>query len=118
MGMIVTILTDIIHFGIYYPLNDFAAERGRDVFRFSAGMAILSLLLKPVSCFFVYQMYRERGGDYNINFGKCHQTKNTGSRPLSVFKSAVMCQRLVMKQFFRCDENTDYQVNWWYSAVD
>eukprot|EP00064_Thunnus_orientalis_P011250 superscaffoldBa00001606_g11280 len=69
MGMTVTILTDIIHFGIYYPLNDFAAERGRDVFRFSAGMAILSLLLKPASCFFVYQMYRERGGDYNVNFG-------------------------------------------------
>ncbi|KAE8298221.1 Type-1 angiotensin II receptor-associated protein-like [Larimichthys crocea] len=69
IGMVLTILTDIIHFGIYYPLNDFAAERGRDVFRFSAGMAILNLLLKPVSCFFVYQMYRERGGDYNINFG-------------------------------------------------
>ncbi|KAG7226716.1 hypothetical protein INR49_014064 [Caranx melampygus] len=66
MGMIVTILTDIIHFGIYYPA--YAGERGRDVFRFSAGMAILNLLLKPVSCFFVYQMYRERGGDYNINF--------------------------------------------------
>ncbi|KAM7401706.1 hypothetical protein PAMP_017001 [Pampus punctatissimus] len=69
IGMSVTILTDIIHFGIYYPLNEFAAERGRDVFRFSAGMAILSLLLKPASCFFVYQMYRERGGDYNVNFG-------------------------------------------------
>lgn len=71
MGMVVTILTDIIHFGIYYPINDFATESRRDVFRFSAGMAILSLLLKPVSCFFVYQMYRERGGDYNVNFGKC-----------------------------------------------
>ncbi|XP_069005941.1 type-1 angiotensin II receptor-associated protein isoform X1 [Embiotoca jacksoni] len=69
MGMTVTILTDIIHFGIFYTLNDFAADRVRDVFRFSAGMAILNLLLKPVSCFFVYQMYRERGGDYNVNFG-------------------------------------------------
>lgn len=69
MGMAVTILTDIVHFGIFYPINDFAAEQRRDVFRFSAGMAILSLLLKPVSCFFVYQMYRERGGDYNVNFG-------------------------------------------------
>ncbi|KAM9859566.1 type-1 angiotensin II receptor-associated protein [Aulostomus maculatus] len=69
MGMTVTILTDIIHFGIYYPLNDLATDRGRDVFRFSVGMAILNLLLKPASCFFVYQMYRERGGDYNVNFG-------------------------------------------------
>ncbi|XP_068568691.1 type-1 angiotensin II receptor-associated protein [Cebidichthys violaceus] len=66
MGMVVTILTDIVHFGIFYPVNDFAAETR---FRFSAGMAILSLLLKPASCFFVYQMYRERGGDYNVNFG-------------------------------------------------
>lgn len=63
-------LTDIIHFGIYYSLSELASEKGRDVFRFSAGMAILSLLLKPASCFFVYQMYRERGGDYNVNFGE------------------------------------------------
>lgn len=38
-------------------------------------MAILSLLLKPISCFFVYQMYRERGGEYNVNFGKCSNFK-------------------------------------------
>ncbi|XP_077430623.1 type-1 angiotensin II receptor-associated protein isoform X1 [Vanacampus margaritifer] len=69
IGLAVTILTDIIHFGIYYSLSELASEKGRDVFRFSAGMAILSLLLKPASCFFVYQMYRERGGDYNVNFG-------------------------------------------------
>nr|XP_020466196.1 type-1 angiotensin II receptor-associated protein [Monopterus albus] len=69
MGMILTILTDIIHFGIYYSHSDIAIEKLGSVFRFSEGMAILSLLLKPASCFFVYQMYRERGGDYNINFG-------------------------------------------------
>lgn len=59
MGTVVTI-------GIYYPTHDLVIP---DVLRFSAGMAILNLLLKPVSCFFVYQMYRERGGDYNVNFG-------------------------------------------------
>lgn len=66
--MVVTVLTDIIHFGIYYPSADAV---GSNWYRFSAGMAILSLLLKPISCFFVYQMYRERGGEYNVNFGKC-----------------------------------------------
>jgi len=66
IGLAVTILTDIVHFGLYYLTN----ANPPDLFRFSAGMAILSLLLKPVSCFFVYQMYRERGGEYNINFGK------------------------------------------------
>ncbi|XP_062263836.1 type-1 angiotensin II receptor-associated protein isoform X2 [Platichthys flesus] len=69
VGMTLTILTDIIHFGIYYDLNDSLPLRAKDLFHFSAGMAILNLLLKPVTCFFVYQMYRERGGDYNVNFG-------------------------------------------------
>ncbi|XP_031423216.1 type-1 angiotensin II receptor-associated protein isoform X2 [Clupea harengus] len=68
LGMVVTIVTDIIHFGIFYPVAESLAERNRDTFRFSVGMSILGLLLKPVSCFFVYQMYRERGGDYNVNF--------------------------------------------------
>lgn len=76
MGMLLTILTDIIHFSIYYPTNDLSVDRGNNVFRFSAGMAILSLLIKPVSCFFVYQMYRERGGDYNVNFGFPSVTRN------------------------------------------
>lgn len=65
IGLAVTILTDIVHFGLYYVTT----ANSPDLFRFSAGMAILSLVLKPVSCFFVYQMYRERGGEYNINFG-------------------------------------------------
>ncbi|KAJ7998612.1 hypothetical protein DPEC_G00206700 [Dallia pectoralis] len=68
IGIAATILTDIIHCGIYYPPEEAISERNRDTFRFSAGMAILNLLLKPVSCFFVYQMYKERGGDYNVNF--------------------------------------------------
>ncbi|XP_058646437.1 type-1 angiotensin II receptor-associated protein isoform X2 [Onychostoma macrolepis] len=66
IGLAVTILTDIVHFGLYYA--DTEAHYGSGLFRFSGGMAILSLLLKPVSCFFVYQMYRERGGEYNVNF--------------------------------------------------
>ncbi|KAL0978480.1 hypothetical protein UPYG_G00170990 [Umbra pygmaea] len=68
VGIAVTILTDIIHFGIFYPVAEVIPERTRATFRFSAGMAIFSLLLKPVSCFFIYQMYKERGGDYNVNF--------------------------------------------------
>ncbi|XP_064154023.1 type-1 angiotensin II receptor-associated protein isoform X1 [Anguilla rostrata] len=68
VGMTMTLLTDVVHFGVYYPLAEGLAERSRDTFRFSVGMAILSLLLKPISCFFLYQMYRERGGEYNVNF--------------------------------------------------
>ncbi|RXN09242.1 di-N-acetylchitobiase [Labeo rohita] len=70
IGLAVTILTDIVHLGLYYTTGEFIHKGAtRDLFRFSGGMAILSLLLKPVSCFFVYQMYRERGGEYNVNFG-------------------------------------------------
>ncbi|XP_028343862.1 type-1 angiotensin II receptor-associated protein [Physeter macrocephalus] len=55
-GLAVTIVLDIIHISIFYPRASLS-----DTARFSAGMAIVSALLKPVSCFFVYQMYRERG---------------------------------------------------------
>ncbi|XP_048470934.1 type-1 angiotensin II receptor-associated protein isoform X2 [Rhincodon typus] len=70
VGMLITVLMDIIHIAISY--DRLAGKQidiaSRDQFRFSVGMTILSLLLKPISCFFVYQMYKERGGDYNLNF--------------------------------------------------
>lgn len=65
-GLLLTILTDIIHFSLYYPQSSLLP----DTTRFSAGMAIFSLLLKPLSCFFAYQMYRERGGEYAFNLGR------------------------------------------------
>ncbi|MCJ8744586.1 hypothetical protein PDJAM_G00120340 [Pangasius djambal] len=71
IGLLLTIVIDIVHFAIFYSLHP-----GGDLFRFSVGMAILSLILKPFSCFFVYQMYRERGGEYNINFGFPTVTRN------------------------------------------
>ncbi|NXA53959.1 ATRAP protein, partial [Nothocercus julius] len=58
-GLLLTVLTDIIHISVFYPSNNSVT----DLKRFTVGMAILSLLLKPVSCYFVYQMYRERGGE-------------------------------------------------------
>ncbi|XP_051529245.1 type-1 angiotensin II receptor-associated protein-like isoform X2 [Myxocyprinus asiaticus] len=80
IGLAVTIMTDIVHFGLYYTASEGLFERTmRDTFRFSVGMAILSLILKPVSCFFVYQMYHERGGDYNINFGFPTISQNRGA---------------------------------------
>uniref|UniRef100_A0A8D1R7S7 Angiotensin II receptor associated protein n=1 Tax=Sus scrofa TaxID=9823 RepID=A0A8D1R7S7_PIG len=56
-GLVVTIFLDIVHISIFYPRAGLS-----DTGRFSAGMAILSLLLKPFSCCLVYHMYRERGG--------------------------------------------------------
>ncbi|XP_064350125.1 type-1 angiotensin II receptor-associated protein isoform X3 [Camelus dromedarius] len=56
-GLVVTVFLDVIHISIFYPRAGLS-----DTVRFSAGMAILSLLLKPFSCCLVYHMYRERGG--------------------------------------------------------
>ncbi|XP_053137520.1 type-1 angiotensin II receptor-associated protein isoform X4 [Hemicordylus capensis] len=67
-GLLLTILTDIIHISIYYPVIPSLT----DTVRFSAGMVIFSLLLKPISCFLAYQMYRERGGEYAFNLGFLH----------------------------------------------
>ncbi|XP_065711418.2 type-1 angiotensin II receptor-associated protein isoform X1 [Patagioenas fasciata] len=64
-GLLLTVLTDIIHVSVFYPPNNYLT----DTRRFSIGMAIFSLLLKPVSCYLVYQMYRERGGEYTFNIG-------------------------------------------------
>ncbi|NXO62767.1 ATRAP protein, partial [Phainopepla nitens] len=58
-GLLLTVLTDIIHISIFYPPYGYLS----DARRFSLGMAIFSLLLKPVSCCLVYRMYRERGGE-------------------------------------------------------
>ncbi|KAG6936419.1 angiotensin II receptor associated protein [Chelydra serpentina] len=65
IGLLITILMDIINISIFYPRGSSLT----DLQRFDAGMAIFSLLLKPVSCLFVYQMYRERGGEYVVNLG-------------------------------------------------
>ncbi|XP_065506019.1 type-1 angiotensin II receptor-associated protein isoform X2 [Caloenas nicobarica] len=64
-GLLLTVLTDIIHVSVFYPPNNYLT----DAKRFSIGMAIFSLLLKPLSCYLVYQMYRERGGEYTFNIG-------------------------------------------------
>ncbi|XP_020625651.1 type-1 angiotensin II receptor-associated protein-like [Orbicella faveolata] len=55
-GMLFTILHDIIVFSIFYtPVPS-------SHFRFCAGMAILSLILKPLSCLLIFQNHRCRGG--------------------------------------------------------
>ncbi|XP_026205093.1 type-1 angiotensin II receptor-associated protein [Anabas testudineus] len=79
IGMLVTILTDIIVLGIYYHAGELQYQLAPNLFRFSAGMVIFSLLLKPASCFFVYQMYRERGGEYTVNFGFPSVSRNRDS---------------------------------------
>lgn len=65
IGLAVTIFLDIVHISIFYPRKEI-----RDTERFGAGMAILSLLLKPFSCCLVYHMYRERGGELQLHAGE------------------------------------------------
>ncbi|XP_074074539.1 type-1 angiotensin II receptor-associated protein [Macrotis lagotis] len=65
VGLAITILLDIIYISIFYPYGISLT----DTMRFGTGMAIFSLLLKPLSCIFVYHMYRERGGEFVLNIG-------------------------------------------------
>ncbi|XP_058017320.1 type-1 angiotensin II receptor-associated protein [Ahaetulla prasina] len=74
IGLLLTILTDIVHFSLCYPRADLS-----DTIRFCTGMAIFSLLLKPLSCFFAYQMYRERGGEYALNLGVFGVSQDTSA---------------------------------------
>lgn len=64
-GLAATIFLDIVHISVFYQQARFT-----DTQRFGAGMAILSLLLKPLSCCFVYHMYRERGGELPLRTGE------------------------------------------------
>ncbi|KAM6402582.1 type-1 angiotensin II receptor-associated protein isoform 1-T1 [Rhynochetos jubatus] len=77
-GLLLTVLTDIIHVSVFYPPSNYLT----DTKRFSIGMAIFSLLLKPVSCYLVYRMYRERGGEYTFNIGV-----SRGGRDRSTYES-------------------------------
>ncbi|KAM8927562.1 type-1 angiotensin II receptor-associated protein isoform 1-T1 [Pelodytes ibericus] len=72
VGLVATVITDILLFALYFAGQEsrYEGTAARDLFRFSGGMAILSLLLKPLSCFFSYHMYRERGGECSVNLEK------------------------------------------------
>ncbi|XP_059394064.1 type-1 angiotensin II receptor-associated protein-like [Carassius carassius] len=69
IGLAVTILTDIVHFALYYAAAEIQYKSvAPDLFRFSGGLAITSLMLKPVSCLYAYHVYRVRGGENNFSF--------------------------------------------------
>ncbi|KAK7811128.1 type-1 angiotensin II receptor-associated protein isoform X1 [Chionomys nivalis] len=87
-GLVVTIFLDIIYISIFYPTSVI-----NDTGRFSAGMAILSLLLKPFSCCLVYHMHRERGGELPLRPGffgpsqehSAYQTIDSSDSPTAPF---------------------------------
>lgn len=57
LGMLFTIIHDIIIIAICYTSDNPASH-----YRFCVGMAILSLILKPLSCLLIFQNHRNRGG--------------------------------------------------------
>ena len=77
-GLLATIFLDIVHISIFYPRVSLT-----DTGRFGVGMAILSLLLKPLSCCFVYHMYRERGGELLVHAGEATTSSQLLTAPVS-----------------------------------
>ncbi|XP_060575278.1 type-1 angiotensin II receptor-associated protein-like [Ruditapes philippinarum] len=67
-----SILQDIILLGIYEPRgytyfesNPKKQGSSRNEYRFSLGMAIVNLIVKPITAFLLYRIYRDRGGSYS-----------------------------------------------------
>ncbi|XP_073459270.1 type-1 angiotensin II receptor-associated protein [Aquarana catesbeiana] len=87
VGLITTVVLDILLLALYYAGTEQGTEKlvTRDLFRFSAGMAILNLLLKPLSCFFTYHMYVERGGE--CSFSIVSSGLISGSRDRSTYQT-------------------------------
>ncbi|XP_070367181.1 type-1 angiotensin II receptor-associated protein isoform X4 [Equus asinus] len=82
-GLVATVFLDIVHISIFYPTAGLT-----DTGRFGAGMAILSLLLKPFSCCLVYHMYRERGGFLRSSQERsAYQTIDSPEAPTEPFAS-------------------------------
>lgn len=77
-GLVATVFLDIVHISIFYPTAGLT-----DTGRFGAGMAILSLLLKPFSCCLVYHMYRERGGELLPHTGEATTSGRLPHSPLA-----------------------------------
>ncbi|XP_044527211.1 type-1 angiotensin II receptor-associated protein isoform X1 [Gracilinanus agilis] len=79
VGLAITILLDIIYISIFYPRGHTLS----DTEHFGTGMAIFSLLLKPLSCLFAYHMYRERGGEFILNVPLAPCRNGAHTRPLT-----------------------------------
>ncbi|CAK8689471.1 type-1 angiotensin II receptor-associated protein-like [Clavelina lepadiformis] len=62
--LIISILVDIVDLAVH-----FRPEQASGYYKFGGGMAIANLILKPVSIALLFQMYKDRGGEYNITFG-------------------------------------------------
>ncbi|XP_033107646.1 type-1 angiotensin II receptor-associated protein-like [Anneissia japonica] len=60
---VISILMDIIFLGIFFDSAD--GYYHRSALNFSKAMAIINLLLKPISCFIILVHYRNRGGQYS-----------------------------------------------------
>ncbi|XP_063410405.1 type-1 angiotensin II receptor-associated protein-like isoform X2 [Mytilus trossulus] len=65
----ITIGQDMLFIGIYQPIGDATYEVDRqpntikNVYRFSLGICILNLIIKPVTAFLVYKVWQERRGN-------------------------------------------------------
>ncbi|XP_032220813.1 type-1 angiotensin II receptor-associated protein isoform X2 [Nematostella vectensis] len=64
LGLIFTIISDIVALSIYYVNLD------NSTYRFAIGMAIMSLILKPLSCICIFLDFRNRGGEVDTRWAE------------------------------------------------
>ncbi|XP_074654454.1 type-1 angiotensin II receptor-associated protein-like isoform X1 [Tubulanus polymorphus] len=81
----ISVVLDVIFIAIYQPRShaivevDIVAQSIKNEYRFSLGMSIVNLIIKPFTCFVLYRVHQERGGTYGDlgipgmpNFGGHH----------------------------------------------
>ncbi|XP_064598722.1 type-1 angiotensin II receptor-associated protein-like [Liolophura sinensis] len=67
---IISVPLDVIFLSIFQPMaydifeHPNAGTGARNLYRFSLGMSIVNLLIKPLTCLVTFRIYQERGGSY------------------------------------------------------
>ena len=78
-GTLLSIILDIIFIAAAFNSK---LQTVSSLCKFSAAIAIIFLISKPLQAILLYHMFKERGGDYGFNIGKsdtyiskCHYIK-------------------------------------------
>ncbi|XP_033107592.1 type-1 angiotensin II receptor-associated protein-like [Anneissia japonica] len=62
---VISIVMEVILISVYFPKY---TDAGSTEFKFSAAMAIINLILRPITAVIIATHYRARGGETNIGF--------------------------------------------------
>merc|ERR1712189_164159 len=65
LATLISILLDIIYLSVSFKIG--SVEDSGAMFKLSAAAAIIHILIKPIQTLVLYQVYKDRGGEYGFN---------------------------------------------------